>query len=248
MLETTLLSRINLPTQIYQLLKQRIVTNQFSFGIKLTEDHLAKELGVSRTPVREAFNRLVQDGLVTVSPGRGAFVATFSSHDIVEFLEVREALEGMATHLASSRVTRETLQRLRSHLEAGMAERERNGYTGYLEADREFHEAITFACGNRHLSQLMGSLRDRIQMLRHRSVILPGRAMKSFQEHMGVIEALLHQDPDLAEERMRTHIRNVKAAFITTMSEHHNNPEPELVAVAPNLMHSKKRNGGNHAP
>lgn len=85
-------------------------------------------------------------------------------------------------------------------------------------------------------------------MLRHRSVILPGRAMKSFQEHMGVIEALLHQDPDLAEERMRTHIRNVKAAFITTMSEHHNNPEPELVAVAPNLMHSKKRNGGNHAP
>ena len=219
MQEQPSLSRVNLATQVYEFLKRQIVTGQLSFGLKLTEDHLAKELGVSRTPIREAMNRLAQDGLVTVSPGRGAFVQTLSSHDIVEFFEVREALEGMAARLASSRITKETLEKLRSDLEAGMVERERNGYTGYVEADREFHEAITSACGNQHLFQLMTSLRNRIQILRHRSVILPGRARKSFQEHLDIIEALSCQDSNLAEERMRTHIRNVKADLIIAMNE-----------------------------
>jgi DNA-binding GntR family transcriptional regulator len=214
-----LLSRVNLPTQIYSLLKQRIVGNKVSFGYKLTEFHLAEELGVSRTPIREALNRLVQDGLVTVIPGRGAFVTSFSAEDMIELFDVREALEGMAARLASSKMTEKTLEKIRDHLEAGMAERKRNGYTGYVEADREFHEAITSACGNRHLSQLMASLRERIQMLRHRSVILPGRASKSFQEHLAIIEALSLHDPDPAEQRMRTHIRNVKADLIIAMNE-----------------------------
>ena len=205
-----LLARVNLPTRVYELVKRRIVANEFLSGSKLVEDGLAKELGVSRTPVREALNRLTQDGLVTVSPGRGAFVATFSFEDMVQLLEIREALEGMAARLASSRITKKTLNKLRELLEAGMRERESSGDTGYLAADREFHEAIALACGNRHLSHLMRSLRDRIQMLRYRSVILPGRARRSFQEHLQIIEALNRRDPDLAEERIRTHIRNVQ--------------------------------------
>jgi DNA-binding GntR family transcriptional regulator len=190
--------------------KRRIVANELLSGTKLAEDGLAKELGVSRTPVREALNRLTQDGLVTVSPGRGAFVATFSVDDMVQLLEIREALEGMAARLASGRMTKKTLTKLRELLEAGMLERESSGDTGYLTADREFHEAIALACGNRHLSRLMRSLRDRIQMLRYRSVTLPGRARKSFHEHLQIIDALSRRDPDLAEERIRTHIRNVQ--------------------------------------
>src|SRR5262245_54868968 len=129
---------------------------------------------------------------------------------MVQLLEIREALEGMAARLACGRITKKTLNKLRELLEAGMRERESGADTGYLTADREFHEAIALACGNRHLSHLMRSLRDRIQMLRYRSVILPGRARRSFREHLQIIEALNRRDADLAEHWMRTHIRNVQ--------------------------------------
>ena len=205
-----LLDRVSLSIRVYDHVKRRIVANELPFGSKLTEDGLAKELGISRTPIREALNRLAQDRLVTVSPGRGAFVATFSFDDMVQLLEIRETLEGMAARLASKRITKETLEKLRQRLKAAAQKQEHNGYKGYLDADRDFHECVISACGNHQLSQLMKSLQDRIQMLRSRSVMLPGRARKSFQEHMEIIDALSARDPDLAEEKIRTHIRNVK--------------------------------------
>ena len=197
----------------------RIVANELAYGAKLTEDSLAKELGVSRTPVREAFNRLAQEGLVTVFPGRGAFVATLSFSDMVQLLEIREVLEGMAARLATSRITKTSLEKLRRQMEVEIRKSAGNEYTGYLDVDRQFHESVIFASGNQHLSQLMKSLRDRIQMLRHRSVILPGRARKSFQEHLQIIDALAARDPDLAEERIRTHIRNVKSDLTIAMTD-----------------------------
>jgi len=205
-----LLDRVSLSIRVYDHVKRRIVANELPFGSKLTEDGLAKELGISRTPIREALNRLAQDRLVTVSPGRGAFVATFSFDDMVQLLEIRETLEGMAARLASKRITKETLEKLRQRLKAAAQKQEHNGYKGYLDADRDFHECVISACGNHQLSQLMKSLQDRIQMLRSRSVMLPGRARNSFQEHMEIIDALSARDPDLAEEKIRTHIRNVK--------------------------------------
>jgi DNA-binding GntR family transcriptional regulator len=213
-----LLDRVSLSIRVYDHVKRRIVANELPFGSKLTEDGLAKELGISRTPIREALNRLAQDRLVTVSPGRGAFVATFSFDDMVQLLEIRETLEGMAARLASNRITKETLEKLRQRLEATAQKQEHNGYKGYLDADRDFHECVIAACGNHQLSQLMKSLQDRIQMLRSRSVMLPGRARKSFQEHMEIIDALSARDPDLAEEKIRTHIRNVKGDLEIAMA------------------------------
>jgi len=213
-----LLDRVSLSIRVYDHVKRRIVANELPFGSKLTEDGLAKELGISRTPIREALNRLAQDRLVTVSPGRGAFVATFSFDDMVQLLEIRETLEGMAARLASNRITKETLEKLRQRLKAAAQKQEHNGYKGYLDADRDFHECVISACGNHQLSQLMKSLQDRIQMLRSRSVMLPGRARNSFQEHMEIIDALSARDPDLAEEKIRTHIRNVRGDLEIVMA------------------------------
>jgi DNA-binding GntR family transcriptional regulator len=220
-----LLDRVNLPIRVCDLLRSRIIANELPYGAKLTEDSLAKELGVSRTPVREAFNRLAQEGLVTVFPGRGAFVATLSFSDMVQLLEIRETLEGMAARLATNRLTKTNLGKLRRKMEVELEKAVGNDYTGYLDVDRQFHESVISASGNQHLSQLMKSLRDRIQMLRHRSVILPGRAHKSFQEHLQIIDALATRDPDLAEERIRTHIRNVKTDLTIAMGDSPGEPE-----------------------
>lgn len=214
-----LLDRVSLPIRVYDHVKHRIVANKLPIGSKLTEDDLAKELGISRTPIREALNRLAQDGFVTVFPGRGAFVATLSFDDMFQLLEIREALEGMAARLATNRITKETLERLRQRLGAAAQKQEHNAYKGYLDADRDFHESVISACGNHHLCQLMKSLRDRIQMLRCHSVMLPGRARKSYREHVEIIEALSARDPDLVEERIRTHIRNVKGALQISMAK-----------------------------
>ena len=112
-----LLDRVNLPIRVCDLLRRRIIANDLPFGAKITEDTLAKELGTSRTPIREAFNRLAQEGFVTVSPGRGAFVASFSVDDMVQLLEIREALEGMAARLATSRMTKASLEKLQQRME-----------------------------------------------------------------------------------------------------------------------------------
>ncbi len=214
----SILSRANLPTRIYSLLKQRIISNEFSFGYKLTEFQLAEKLGVSRTPIREALNRLVQDGFVKVVPGRGAFVASFSPDDMVELFEVREALEGMAARLAALRMPKESLDRLRTGLENALKTTKRGGYGGYLSADRKFHQALVSASENSHLIRLLEALTDRIQMLRGRSVTVPGRVAKSYEEHVSIIEAVLLRNPDLAEARVREHIRNVKMDLVEVIT------------------------------
>jgi DNA-binding GntR family transcriptional regulator len=215
-----LLDRVNLPVRVCDLVRSRIIANELPFGTKLTEDSLAKEFGVSRTPIREAFNRLAQEGLVTVFPGRGAFVATLLFSDMVQLLEIREALEGMAARLATRHMTKTVLEKLRRRMEVEIRKGAGKEYLGYSDIDRQFHESVIAASGNHHLSQLMKSLRDRIQMLRYRSVILPGRARKSLQEHLQIIDALEAHDAELAEERMRAHIRNVKADLAASMSYH----------------------------
>jgi DNA-binding GntR family transcriptional regulator len=213
-----LLDRVNLPVRVCDILRSRIVANEISFGAKLTEDSLAKEFGISRTPIREAFNRLAQEGLVSVFPGRGAFVATLSFTDMVQLLQIREALEGMAARLATNHVAKTGLEKWRRQMEIEFQNGGGRKYRGYSDVDRRFHEFVIAASGNHHLTQLMKSLRDRIQMLRYRSVILPGRARKSYQEHLRIIDALAARDSDLAEERMRAHIRKVKADLTASMS------------------------------
>ncbi|HXK27818.1 MAG TPA: GntR family transcriptional regulator [Candidatus Binatia bacterium] len=250
--ESTILSRANLPTQIYSLLKHRIIGNEFSFGHKLTEFQLAEELGVSRTPIREALNRLVQDGFVKVFPGRGAFVASFSTHDMEELFEVREALEGMAARLAALRMPKDSLVRLRTGLENALKSTKRGGYGGYLIADREFHQALVSASENSHLIRLMEALTDTIQMLRVRSVTVPGRVAKSYEEHVGIIEAALLRNPDLAEARVREHIRNVKLDLVQAMTNGGTLTVRATVAERriEGRLNGRRRSkgGGNHDP
>jgi DNA-binding GntR family transcriptional regulator len=237
-----LLDRVNLPVRICDFLRSRIIANELTFGTKLTEDSLAKELGVSRTPIREAFSRLAQEGLVTVSPGRGAFVATLSFADMVQLLEIREALEGMATRLATNHIAKADLEKLRRQMEIEFRNGGGKKYLGYSDVDRQFHEFVIAASGNQHLCQLMRSLRDRIQMLRYRSVILPGRARKSFQEHLRIIDALAARNSDLAEERMRAHIRNVKADLMASMSaDVKNEAEDHEVEYSKNGKNRRRR-------
>lgn len=212
-----LLDHPNLPTRAYEVIKRKIVNGEITPGTKLQEDRLAEELGISRTPVREALSRLAQEGLVEIIPRRGRYVVDLSLPDIIHLLEIREALEGMAARLATANITREALARMRAYFEGRGKEIRRKDFEGYLQADMDFHDLLMKTSGNERLVQLMSTLYDHIQMLRLRSVVLPGRAEASLREHLSIIEALEKEDPDLAEERVREHIRNVKADVIKAL-------------------------------
>lgn len=215
---SSVLSHDSYPTRIYEVLKRRISDGELALGAKLTEAHLVKEFGVSRTPLREALNRLAQEGLVTIKPYRGAFVASVSEDEVRELFEVREALEGLAARMAATRIEKQLLMELGRRLKKGIAASARDVYARYSQADREFHETVAQASGNHELIELLGSLASRIQIIRRQTVRLPSRAQRSFREHLEVIEALGRGDPDLAEARMRAHIRAVKAELVTSPS------------------------------
>lgn len=108
------LAHPNLPLQAYEIIKGWIVNQDLAPGMKLQEDALADRLGVSRTPFREALSRLAQEGLVTMVPRRGTFVVDLTQEDIVDLYEAREAIEGMAAHLAARRRTPDHLRQMQA--------------------------------------------------------------------------------------------------------------------------------------
>lgn len=200
----------NLPLRAYEIIKGWIVNHDLAPGMKLQEDALAGRLGVSRTPIREALSRLAQEGLVTMVPRRGTFVVDLTREDITELYEVREATEGMAAHLAAGRRSSEQLRQMQAAFAPFQHGVGPEDLTAYSQADLLFHDLLIRAAGNRSLQQVAGSLNDRIQMLRLRSVVLPGRVSRSLAEHRRILEALAAADAAAAEAAAREHIRNVR--------------------------------------
>ena len=153
---------------VFNTLRDAILTGKLLPGERLMENQLADKLGVSRTPVREALRMLELENLVELVPRKGAQVLDMSEKDIVDILEVRSALEGLATSLACKKMKREDLQKLKA-MEADFeqAVSERN-VERFVEIDEEFHDAIFESTENVKLIQMFRNLR--IQLYRYRSV------------------------------------------------------------------------------
>ena len=129
------------------------------------ELQLAEELGVSRTPIREAIRKLELEGLVLMVPRKGAYVATFSMKDVVEVFEIRGALEGLAAALAAERITDEELEELQRQLVKSSELIEQADLNGMVEVDTGFHQILYQASRNQRLAQIINNLRDQIQAL-----------------------------------------------------------------------------------
>ena len=204
--------RAELAERVYQQLKRDIHLGFLAPGSRLVERVIAREKGVSRTPVREALRRLHDDGLVEYRPGRGMVVMALSTADLMEIYALREHLEGLAVREAARRVTpqdletlEELLSRARQALAAGAGDEVRT-FNG------EFHRFLIRLSGMRHVERLVAQLRDRIEFYRRRSLELPGRPAQSLDEHQLLLQTLRYGDPDLAEAAMRLHLRRARDA------------------------------------
>jgi len=207
-------NRRNLKEAVHQRLKESIVRGEIAAGTKLGETQLAQKLGVSRTPLREAINRLEQDGFVEIIPRRGAFVKTQSLREILENLELREVLEGLAVRLAARHATPKMIRKMKACFQGFSARNVEDSISSYAHQNIRFHNLIIQASQNRKLIAIIPNLFDQMDMVRLHTIVLPGRARKSLSEHSAIIRHIEKGSAQTAEKELRAHIADLRQAVL----------------------------------
>jgi len=206
-----LIDNPNLRGQTYRILKNMIITREILPGKKISEETLAQEIGVSRTPIREALFRLEHEGIVKIIPRRGAFVIKPSRENIIEILQVREVLEALVVRLVTPLLEESDIRELRSCLEKLRATPEEERHViEYTDSELEFHDLLRKKCPNQMLRRMMEMVNARLQIIRLRTVVLPGRAQKTLDEHAAILEMIEKGNAEEAELLMRMHVISVR--------------------------------------
>ena len=193
---------------VFQTLREAILRGELKPGERLMELQLAAQLGVSRTPIREAIRMLEQEGLAVTMPRKGAEVAKMTLKGMEDVLEIREALDILACQLACDRITDELLVTLEQKKKAFEASLETKDVKVIADADISFHDVIYEATGNPKLIALLSNLRE--QIYRYRVEYL--KAVESYpiliQEHDNIYQALVKHDREASTEAIREHVKN----------------------------------------
>ncbi|MDT3698752.1 MAG: GntR family transcriptional regulator [Thermincola sp.] len=208
---------------VFETLREAIINAVLKPGERLMEIQLAEEMGVSRTPVREAIRKLELEGFVVMVPRKGAYVAGISMKDIADVFEIRAAMEGLAAGLAAERITEEELEQLeRILVKIGECVQNKD-LEKLIEVDTEFHDTLYKACRNERLVQIVSNLREQIQRARTASLSTPGRSKYALEEHKKIVEAVSERNVELAQMLARDHIENAENAMLDVL----NNKETE---------------------
>ncbi len=181
---------------------------------RLMEIQMAEELGVSRTPIREAMRKLELEGFIVMVPRKGAYVSDLSFKDIADVFEIRAALEGLAAGLASERITDEELEDMERLLVEKKEAINDNNMSKLVEVDTRFHELMYKASRNERLSAIISNLREQIQRFRLTSLSYPGRMQESLAEHKNITEAIQARDAKIARQLAHEHIENAENVLI----------------------------------
>lgn len=221
-----MIQRRNLGEDVYRILWARILSRELHPGDKLSDLRLSSELGVSRTPIREALHRLQQDGVIRARPNRGFFVNSFSARDIEEIYEIRAALEALALRTVVTRHPDEdyswALEQLDdiARLIANAANDDQvvQANERFLEADQGFHNFLVERAGNERLTTLVNGIWAQIAVFQKAGTHVPGYVTVALQQHREIITLLHeHQHAD-AIEALEAHIRDMKTRVIADIA------------------------------
>ncbi|HWR08771.1 GntR family transcriptional regulator [Sporomusa sp.] len=204
---------------VAETLREAIVNGILKPGERLMEIQLAEELGVSRTPVREAIRKLELEGFVVMIPRRGTYVADLSIKDINEVFEIRTALDVLAAGLAVERITEDELEQLERLLVEIGELIEEDDADKIVESDSQFHDILYRASRNDRLVGIINNLREQFTRFRSISIQYPGRMQKSVEEHRRLVEAIASRDTDLAQQLAREHMENSEQTLLQDLNE-----------------------------
>ena len=206
---------------VCETLREAIRSGVLKPGERLMEIQLADELGVSRTPVREAMRKLELEGYVIMLPRRGTYVANISIRDINEVFEIRTTLDALASGLAAERITEEELEQLERLLVSIGENIETRNMKKVVEDDMEFHDILYKASRNQRLVGIISNLREQMTRFRSMSMSYTGRLKKTLEEHSRLVEAIAQRDVELAQKLAVEHMENSEQTLLIDMEAIH---------------------------
>ena len=195
---------------VYEELKMQILTGKITPGMRMMEVELAESMGVSRTPIREAIKKLEKEGLVTIEPRKGAYASQLSVKDMVDILEVRQDMEGLAASLASYRMVPKQMRELETISIAYNKAVEEGNMADMIKYDTEFHNLIIESCNNNILMTMITQLEELVLRFRYVYYDNIKRAEKMPSEHSMIMEAIKDGRADAARASAEMHIERIK--------------------------------------
>ena len=206
--------------QVYEVLRETILTGKLKPGEKITEVEIAEELNVSRTPVREAIRMLELEELIVIVPQRGVFVAGIKSiKEINDIFQVRAELEGLAAYLTAENISEEQISQMNNYTERIKECIAEDDLERCIEIDISFHQIIYEASENKWLQKLLDSLFEQITRFRSRSLGQKGRMEDALNEHKELSRAFRDRKPEQAKNLAKEHIENARKSVVSVFKE-----------------------------
>lgn len=207
------MAKANQTMIVYENLKERIEQGFYSPAESLPEIDLANEYNVSRNTIKKALLMLENDSFVTIEQNKGAKVRSYSKTEVQEFLELREELEGFIIRLAVPLFDHKSIKKLENLLEEMAEHKANSNLMAYSSCNQQFHAIIYDICPNRTAVDVTIRLKNQMRKYNSKTILIPGRDERSFEEHQAITNAIKQQDAALAETCIRQHIRNVRDTF-----------------------------------
>jgi DNA-binding GntR family transcriptional regulator len=202
---------------VFASLRDAIWEGRFAPGERIPEEEIARSLGVSRTPVREALQRLQERGLLTVGAGRTLVVAGLTKQQVLELYAMREILEGSAARFAAQHANEAEIDILHRLLDE--FDKHRGNPRLLISLNRRFHGAVCEAAHNRYLIQTLDGMHDALALLHSNTFRVPNRTNESDAEHRRIVLAIERRNPDEAETAARDHVRQAQRTRFAMLVE-----------------------------
>lgn len=206
--------RYSLRGRVFHRLREDILSGKYAEQEELKEVAIGEEMGVSRTPVREALRQLELEGLVSIIPNRGAFVTGITRKDMQDIYAMRALLEGLCARWATEHISAEQLEALEETIFLSEFHAGKNHAQQLTELDNQFHEILYEACGSKMLRHQLKDFHEYVMRVRRRMLSDNERGPEAVKEHRQIMEAIRDKNADRAEELATLHIHNAYANML----------------------------------
>ena len=200
--------KYSLRGRVFHKIREDILSGKYKDHEELKEVAIGEELGVSRTPVREAFRQLELEGLLQIVPNKGAYVTGITPKDVEDIYMIRSLLEGLCAKLAADHITEEQLEELEENIYLAEYHSSKGHFDQMAELDNRFHHILYEACNSRQLQRLLEDFHEYVLRVRKKTLSNGGRGQVSNEEHKQIMDAIKAKDKDLAETLANKHMIN----------------------------------------
>ena len=200
--------KFSLRGRVFHRLREDILSGKYKEGDELKEVAIGEELGVSRTPVREAFRQLELEGLIQIIPNKGAYVTGITEKDVKDIYMIRSLLEGLCARWACEHITEAQMEQMEENIYLSKFHAQKGHLEQLAELDNQFHEILYEACNSKMLEHQLRDFHEYVLRVRKKTLSNVNRGPKSNEEHEQIMEAIKANNPDKAEKLANMHIIN----------------------------------------